>query len=354
MRKKSAKKAATIGDSEQFTVPAAAGDLAARQDLTPASGSTSTLETTVDSEPPQKIPMNRAAFLLGLYVELPAVDAIVEPLVQLSVMLSIPKLLLLDSALARLGEYDAERSSFPDQGSFGQSRLDPADGRRRSTVEFLYFTERAKVGTIADLLWEGQTELAAWYQVGKAIGNLILTSVRSDLRPAPQAVLFAQSCLKEAASFWGGVTTAENGSGLGQWILQWDGQFGAGGSAAGKDETRKLEHRQAQPCERELRELRAVEVLAAQIQDRQEDPRPENQRLRDDRDQFIYELFFAGYDASQVRELTNRRIVDEGLKWLKVPSKTDVRAIAVQYALRLKKPTLPAAQAGRPRRTIRK
>ena len=298
--------------------------------------------------------MNRAAFLLGLYVELPAVDAIVEPLVQLSVMLSIPKLMLLDSALARLGEYDVERSSFPQHGTLGQMRLDPADERRRSAADFLYFTERAKVGTIADLLWEGQTELAAWYQVGKAIGNLILTSVRSDLRPAPQAVLFAQSCLKEAASFWGGVTTAENGSGLGQWILQWDGQFGAGGPAAGKDETRKLEHRQAQPCERELRELRAVEVLAAQIQDRQEDPRPENQRLRDDRDQFIYELFFAEYDASQVRELTNQRIVDEGLKWLKVPSKADVRAIAVQYALRLKKTTLPAAQPGRPRRTIRK
>lgn len=76
-------------------------------------------------------------------------------------MLSMPKLMLLDSSLSRLGEYDTERSSFPQQGTVGQSMLHPADGRRRSAVEFLYITERAKVRTIADLLWEGQTELAA-------------------------------------------------------------------------------------------------------------------------------------------------------------------------------------------------
>lgn len=76
--------------------------------------------------------------------------------------------------------------------------------------------------------------------------------------------------------------------------------------------------------------LSEVEALAAQIQDRPEATRTEQKRMLDDRGQFLYEKFFDGHDASQVREFTHRRIDAEGLKWPKITSKTDVRAIADQ------------------------
>ncbi len=296
---------------------------------------------------------NRTAFLLGLYVELPAVDAIVEPLVQLSDMLSISKLILLDSALARLGQYDAERSMFPPKNSMARGSLDPADRRQCSNAEFLLYCEHQKVRIIADNLWEGRTELAAWYRAGRAIGVLVNACDSDHTAPTPEAVVLANASLNQAASHWHTEIHPESGSGLAVWLSQWDGHSNTENAAAGKNKQKALKPKSVKPTkakkkEPENKELRAVETLASEIQDRPEDTRSFKQRMRDDRDQFIYEMFFAKLDAAEIRELTNRKIKDETLPWEKLASKVDLRSIANLYAARFKKEQIPRGRPGRP------
>ena len=313
-------------------------------------GKSETSQTASD----EPLPNNRAAFLLGLYVELPAVDAIVEPLVQLSVMLSIPKLILLDSALARLGKYDVEQTLFPPAGSFEHERLDPADKRQCFAMSFLSSTEHDKVRTIAGLLWEGQTELAAWYRAGKAIGALVEARDRCRRLPTPKEVTFAKTCLQQAASHWGAELLSESGSGLAAWLTQWDDQFEVTVAAEAKTKSTALEIEGARRKEAKNIGLRAVETLAAQIQDRPEDARSENQRMQDECDQFIYEKFFAGHDATEVRELLRQKTEAKNLKWPVIPSKRDLRAIANGYAERFHKERIPAGKSGRPKTRNRK
>ena len=204
-------------------------------------------------------------------------------------------------------------------------------------------------------MWEGQTELGDWYRTGKAIGVLIDACKRCDIGPAPQAVLVAQSCLNKAASFWGGIPIPENGSSLADWLSQWSDRFNSAESVvAGRNEHRIVQHGDGKRSEQEFSDLRTIEAIVSQIQDRPEDTRVVEQKLRDDRDQFIYEKFFGGYDASDVRELTNGRIKTEELDWDNVPRGTDVRAIAEQYAIRFAKPRLPSGKPGRPRTKTRK
>jgi len=174
MRKKSAKKAATIGDSEQFTVPAAAGDLAARQDLTPVSESTSIEVTKTKPEPQQELPPNRAAFLLGFYVQLPAPDLVFEPLVALCDGLPVTKVMLLDNCLSRIAAAQANKH-FHSSSSCGGSATSQAV---TSSSSWLYLEEIDKLRTIATNFWSGRSELRHWYGAGNSVGALMALLVR--------------------------------------------------------------------------------------------------------------------------------------------------------------------------------
>lgn len=178
MRKKSAKKAATIGDSEQFTVPAAAGDLAARQDLTPASGSTSIEVTKTKPEPQQELPPNRAAFLLGFYVQLPAPDLVFEPLVALCDGLPVTKVMLLDNCLARILTAQTEEH-FHGYASCGGSATSQAV---TSSSRWLYLVEIEKLQTIAANFWSGRSELRHWYGAGNSVGALMALLVQGKTK----------------------------------------------------------------------------------------------------------------------------------------------------------------------------
>lgn len=294
-------------------------------------------------DPPINPSLNREAFLLGLYVALPAVDSIVEPLVQLSPQLSMPKVLLLDAALSLLGEYDVERSTFPSKGTMGRNRLGSVEQRRCQAVEFLYTTVRAKVGTIAGLLWDGQTELADWYRTGLAVGGLIEICDDTDWYPTPQLISNARNCLQQAASYWKRGLVPESGSGLDNWLTELGSRFVETGSS-----TTVPDSMTAGSSHGRLQQLRAVEGIATQIQDRQDDTRSEQQRLRDDRDRFIYENFHHGYDASEIVELVNKRIKEENLGWKKLIKGNDIRSIANQYANKFNKPQVPGGKPGRP------
>ena len=296
----------------------------------------------------EPLPNNRAAFLLGLYVELPAVDAIVEPLVHLSVMLSIPKLILLDSALARLGKYDVERSLFHPQGSLEHASLDPADRRRCLAMSFLYDTEHEKLQTIAGLLWEGQSELADWYQTGMAIGVLINACDHGNRIPTPNEICRARECLKQAVSHRGAEAISESENGLAAWLKQWDDKFEGTVAAEAQTKRTAVAIEVSRRIAAKDKNLRAVETLATQIQDRPEDTRSKEQRLLDDRDQFIYEAFFRGIDAAGVHELVRRQIEVEKLPWRKITSKNTIRSIAKRHADNFNKEPLPKGQVGRP------
>ncbi len=301
-------------------------------------------------QPENEVSRNRSAFLLGLYIAIPAVDAIVEPLVQLSDILPISKVMLLDAALSRLEEFDLRSSDYG------------ADVNRRPvSLDMLSYMSRQKIKTIAGLLWQGQTELAHWYQAGNAIGALIVTCDEQRRHPSSQAVAFAKLCLDQAASHLGKQVIPDNGSALADWLKNLAVEIPTDCEGAGAQPEEGAEVGQSLREELgvtepivvhsdENHQLRIVETLAAQLRDRKEDTRAKVERQLDARNQYIYERFSAGLNANEVRVLTNQRIEREGLPWEKLAGKADVRRIAVQYAKKFARPALPKAKAGRPRK----
>jgi hypothetical protein len=296
---------------------------------------------------------NRAAFLLGLYIELPAVDAIVEPLVQISDMLSISKVVLLDSALARLSEYDVERTH--------RRQADvTADSVRSEAVDFLYAMERTKIKKIAGLLWTGHTELADWYRAGIAVGVVIAAGADSRNHPSVQVVDEALSCLHTAASQGGDATIPQCGSRLVEWLNE------RKNPPEPRDDASEENAPTVAPVSQDPfddldthpvpgpdfnSDLRQVEARALEIQDRDIDARSKDQRDRDERDQAIYEMFQKGLGTAVIFTCINRQIVDENLPWTELVKSDDLRKIANSYAARSSKPPLPEGKRGRPSKT---
>lgn len=297
----------------------------------------------------------RQAFLLGLYIELPAVDTIIKPLVRLSPMLCIPKVVLLDAALARLGAYDVERSSFSGAGNL---ILREADERRRDVVDFLHSMEVEKVKTIADLLWNERTELANWYRAGRAVRVVVHACDRGNSNPTQQAIEKALNCLKRAASYRKCEPTSEIAPGLTMWLEQMiltPPVPESGLKKAARKKTPPPGEIQGSPSsDNQDQSLRVVESLASEIRDLQEDTRSLKQRLRDERDAQIYEKCVEQLNSTEVRTIINRKIMEEQPLWEKLTDDDDIRKIASCYANRFNKDTIPRGSHGRPRKSGKK
>lgn len=127
---------------------------------------------SADSENTPGLTRNRSAFLLGMGIGEPALDDVREHLFHLSDVLPISKVLLLDSAIARIVLYDCETAALQGVGTFDDMTGIWARSYCRAR-EFLAAQELKLLALMIGQLVYNTRELHFWLTAGICAGNLL-------------------------------------------------------------------------------------------------------------------------------------------------------------------------------------
>src|SRR5689334_23224817 len=120
---------------------------------------------------------NRAAFLLGFYLETGSVECIFEPLIQISPALSVSKVLLLEMCMARMRSNLCRARALTNEpepiftSEFDRSvRLAASPSFQINHLKLEFQLEMRSLSQIAAHLWAGQSSTRRWYEAGLRCG----------------------------------------------------------------------------------------------------------------------------------------------------------------------------------------
>ncbi len=123
---------------------------------------------------------NRAAFLVGLYLQVGRVDCIYHPFLKIAPVLAPAKVILLDATMARsrslLSRARILEETFAPEGEWPQFSSVLIEGNPQFQFQLLkgeFCSELRVLRDISAQLWTGQSRTRSWYESGIACGALL-------------------------------------------------------------------------------------------------------------------------------------------------------------------------------------
>lgn len=282
----------------------------------------------------QESSKNRAAFLLGFYLQIPAVEAVIDPLVMVGGCLPVVSVLLIDNCLSRIGSLDVGIAIAPRRQLRPGLFVERTDRERADS--FLRHQETIKLRALARNLWKGRSELRAWYVAGVAVGILAVRLEESVENGRPKVTDFSDlvdaACaeIREAAKWSTAASvTSEACERICKLPGEWLEYTAAPTPSAAVGDWR---------CER-------VENLARLIVDIQR-ATLEKVAILEERAQFIYEGFTVhGLYGKSLQTMVNEEGKIRG--WESIERQDKLRAYANKFASDHQLPPIPDRAPGR-------
>jgi len=279
---------------------------------------------------PEPLPKNRAAFLFGFCAQLPAVDAIIEPMLAVCDSLSSNKIMLLDNCLSRIAAQDVELAGVPHNGDDLRWRHYSSDARHR--LESLFHQRRfeiAKLRATAASLWTGRSELRSWYLAGVALGELLVHLAESKAVVSCDAAIDNRVLDRACEAF--------------RQAARW-----RPGSTFLREACDAILEIPAKTIEEQgrFKPYDSGFDLSLRISDSQSTRRAVEEKAKVDRDQFIYERVMVHGEVGKAALAS----VNEARRlqtWPEVADPENIIEIARQFAKRNNKPLPPARVGGR-------